>query len=102
MYTMKRHYKIAIIAIILIYGYLLAIHQGFFEGKRNEAIINVIVISIVAGATFFKEKIPPRWSFRLGVLAALLCLASFGLYIVPHITNAVSYTHLTLPTNREV
>ncbi len=85
---MKRHYKIAIIAIILIYGYLLAIHQGFFEGKRNEAIINVIVISIVAGATFFKEKIPPRWSFRLGVLAALLCLASFGLYIVPHITTA--------------
>ena len=82
---MKRHHKIAIIAIIC--GYLLAIYQGFFRGMRDEAIINVIVISIVAVATFFKEKIPTRWSLRLGVLVLLLCLASLGLYIAPHGTT---------------
>ena len=55
---------------------------------------------------FYRTKLVPRWISVWGLVAAILAMVSCVLATVGLIpvmgTEPVSYTHLTLPTNREV
>ena len=70
------------------------------------------VLGGVAGLTvlFFvvRPALPTAWStpgspelYLTGVLGAALCLVPFAFSLAKR-SGTVSYTHLTLPTNREV
>ena len=82
---MKRHHKIAIIAIIC--GYLLAyLFKAFFgEWETRQSHKRHSHASIVAVATLILKKNPrPDGPLELGVLALLLLPCESWLYIAPH------------------
>ena len=73
--------------------------------KRLSGVIAAISITALTAATFMGIKSTPANAISLDTTSAALNYANNfdGFYSVPaHYPTAVSYTHLTLPTNREV
>ena len=56
---MKRHHIVGIIAGICGIGFTV---RSALSGNIIDALINFTLFSIVAVSTFFKDKLPPRWS----------------------------------------
>lgn len=75
---MKRHHIVAVIGGIV--GVLLAIHQAFFRQQPDEALITLILVTIVAVSTFFKDKMYSSW--RLPRFAYIVFVFVFILVIL--------------------
>ena len=56
---MKRHHIIGIIAGICGIGFTV---RSALSANIIDALINFTLFSVVAVSTFFKDKLPPRWS----------------------------------------
>ena len=69
-----------------------------FDLKRIEEIEKVVKHDVIAFLTAVSEKVGPDARFlHLGLTSSDILDTSLAMLLV-----AVSYTHLTLPTNREV
>ncbi len=72
---MKRHHIVGIIAGICGIGLTV---RSALSGYIIDALINFILLSVLAIATFFKDKLPPRWSQPIlpsWVRVILVCIA---------------------------
>lgn len=72
---MKRHHIIGIIAGIGGIGFTV---RSALSGNIIDALITFTLFSIVAASTFFKDKLPPRWSQPMlpsWVRIVLVCIA---------------------------
>ena len=56
---MKRHHIVGIIAEICGIGFTV---RSALSGNIIDALIDFTLFSVVAVSTFFKDKLPPRWS----------------------------------------
>lgn len=56
---MKRHHIVGIIAGICGVGFTV---RSALSANIIDALITFTLFSIVAASTFFKDKLPPRWS----------------------------------------
>ena len=56
---MKRHHVVGIIAGICGIGFTV---RSAMSANIIDALINFTLFSVVAISTFFKDKLPPRWS----------------------------------------
>ena len=56
---MRRHHIVGIIAGICGIGFTL---RSALSANIIDALINFTLFSVVAVSTFFKDKLPPRWS----------------------------------------
>ena len=76
---MKRHHIVGIIAGIC--GIGLAVRSAL-SGNTIDALINFILLSIVAISTFFKDRLPLRWSqpiFPSWLHVVLFCISLLAL-----------------------
>ena len=73
---MKRHHVVGIIAGICAIG--LAV-RSTLSADIIDALINFTALSGVAISTFFKDRLPPRWSHR--ILPLLMCIIIVCLFV---------------------
>lgn len=72
---MKRHHIVGIIAGICAIGFTV---RSALSGNIIDALVNFILLSILAIATFFKDKLPSKWSQPIlpaWVRIVLVCIA---------------------------
>lgn len=75
---MKRHHIVGIFAGICGIGFTV---RSAFSGNITDALIHFTLFSVVAVSTFFKDKLPPRWSQPIlpsWIRVALVCIALFA------------------------
>ncbi len=73
---MKRHHVVGIIAGICAIG--LAVRSAL-SAEIIDALINFTALSVVAISTFFKDRLPPRWS--QGILPFWMCVIVVCLFV---------------------
>ena len=97
-------YNNSAVFIGLVYGYLpFMILPLYVAIERISPSLEEAALDLYANSwSVFWHVIMPL--AKPGIVAGfvLVFIPSVGAFITPHLLGAVSYTHLTLPTNREV
>ena len=76
---MKRHHIVGIFAGICGIGFTV---RSVLSGNIIDALIDFTLFSVVAVSTFFKDKLPPRWSHWIlpfWMCVVVICLFLFEL-----------------------
>ena len=81
---MKRHHIVGIIAGICGIGFTV---RSALSANIIDALINFTLFSIVAASTFFKDKLPPRWSQPILPPWVRIVLISFSLLALLFLNN---------------
>ena len=74
---MKRHHIVGIIAGICAIG--LTVRSALSADIIN-AVINFTLLSVVVVSTFFKDRLPPRWSHE--ILPLWICIIGISLILL--------------------
>ena len=94
---MKRHHIVAVIGGIV--GSLLAIHQAFFRLQTDNALITLILISIIVVSTFFKDKMYSSWRLPRFAYLAFVCVV---ILVILWIDFGGTYTFIQPPVQTQV
>ena len=79
---MKRHYIVGVIAGVGAIGFTI---RSILSANFIDAAINFILLSGVAVSTFYKEKLPTKWSqpiIPFWLFTAVVSLSLLGLLIL--------------------
>ena len=82
---MKRHHIVGIFAGICGIGLTV---RSALSGNIIDALINFILLSVLAIATFFKDKLPPRWAqpiLPFWIRVVLVGISLFALFFLNYL-----------------